>query len=87
LDSLIVGECRPLFEKFRMKRWRLLWRGSRDGVTAKEFHRDRDGRANRASLILDTDPNVFGDFTPVKLESVKYGKYKVTTACGVFSSR
>jgi hypothetical protein len=52
-----------------MKRWTVLWRGSRDGFTAKEFHRRCDGHANTLTLILDTDGNVFGGFTPVKWQT------------------
>jgi hypothetical protein len=65
-DSLIVPQCPPLFEEFRAKRFNLLWRGSRDGFTTKEFHRRCDGRANILTLIDDTDGNAFGGFTPVK---------------------
>jgi outer membrane murein-binding lipoprotein Lpp len=64
--SRIVGYFPPLFEEFRMKCFNLLWRGSRDGFTAKEFHRRCDGRTNTLTLILDTDGNVFGGFTPVE---------------------
>jgi hypothetical protein len=46
LRSLIVPQYPPLFEEFRVKRFSLLWRGSRDGFTAKEFDRRCDGRAN-----------------------------------------
>jgi hypothetical protein len=52
-----------------MKCFNLLWRGSRDGFTAEEFHRRCDGRANTLTVILDTDGNVFGGFTPVEWES------------------
>jgi hypothetical protein len=55
-----------------MKRWRVLCRGSRDGFTAKEFHHRCDGHANILILILDTNGNVFGGFTPVKWESRKW---------------
>jgi hypothetical protein len=58
----------PLYEEFSTKRWALLWRGSRDGFSATEFHRRCDSRANILTLILDTDGNVFGGFTPVKWE-------------------
>jgi hypothetical protein len=67
--SLILSEFPPLFEEFRMKRWLLLWRGSRDGFTAEEFHDRCDGHTNTLTLILDTDGNVFGGFTPVEWES------------------
>jgi hypothetical protein len=53
--SRIVGYLPGLFEEFRAKRFNLLWRGSRDGFTAKEFHRRCDGRANTLTLIADTD--------------------------------
>jgi hypothetical protein len=69
LDSLIVREYPPLFEEFRMQQWLVLWRGSRDGFTAEEFHRRCDGRANTLTVIEDTDGNVFGGFTPVEWES------------------
>jgi hypothetical protein len=52
-----------------MKCFNLLWRGSRDGFTAREFHRRCDGHPNTLTLILDTDSNVFGGFTPVEWES------------------
>jgi hypothetical protein len=76
LDSAIVAEYPRLFEEFRAKRWPLLWRGSRDTFTAKEFHRRCDGHANTVTLILDTDGNVFGGFTPLKWEPSVRGKWK-----------
>jgi hypothetical protein len=69
LDSMIVSQFPPLLDEFRKKCSNLLWRGSRDGFTAEEFHRRCDGRANTLTLIEDTDGNVFGGFTPVKWES------------------
>jgi hypothetical protein len=74
--SLIVSEYPPLFEEFRAKRFNLLWRGSRDRFTAREFHRRCDGRANTLTLIEDTKGNVFGGFTPVEWESDRDGKLK-----------
>jgi hypothetical protein len=68
-DSLIVSEFPSLLEEFRMKRWLLLWRGSRDDFTTKEFHRRCDGHANTLTFILDTKGNMFGGFTPVEWES------------------
>jgi hypothetical protein len=69
IDSLIVSDFPPLFEEFRAKRFDLLWWGSRDGITAQEFHRRCDGRADTLTLVSDTDGNVFGGFTPVEWES------------------
>jgi hypothetical protein len=45
-DSLIVSDFPLLFAEFRAKHFNLLWRGSRDGFTAHEFHLRCDGRAN-----------------------------------------
>jgi hypothetical protein len=42
LDWLIVGDFPPLFQEFRLKRWVLLWGGSRDAfravITAVPIH-------------------------------------------------
>jgi hypothetical protein len=68
-DSLIVKEFPPLCEEFQGKKFKLLWRGSRDGFGAMEFHDRCDGYANTLTLILDTKGNIFGGFTPVEWES------------------
>jgi hypothetical protein len=68
-DSLIIAQFPLRFDEFVRKRFNLLWRGSRDGFTAQEFHLRCDGRANTLTLIADTDGNVFGGFTPVEWES------------------
>jgi hypothetical protein len=60
-------------EDFSGERFTLLWRGSRDGFKAKEFHRRCDGHANTLTVILDTNGNIFGGFTPVEWES--HGSY------------
>jgi hypothetical protein len=77
IDSLIISEFVALFEAFRAKRFKLLWRGSGDGFTASEFHRRCNGCANTLTLIVDTDGNVFGGFTPVKWESSVAGEWEM----------
>jgi hypothetical protein len=69
-DSAIVPQKPALFAEFGGKRFTLLWRGSRDGFGAKDFHRRCDGHANTLTLIEDTGWNIFGGFTPVKWESI-----------------
>jgi hypothetical protein len=54
---------------FYRKRWELLWRGSRDGFDARDFHSRCDGHANTLTLIQDVSGNLFGAFTPVEWES------------------
>jgi hypothetical protein len=73
-DSLIVSEFPPLFEEFRVKHFNLLWRGSRDGFTAQEFHRRCDGHANTLTIVMDTKGNIFGGFTPVTWDSNRFTK-------------
>jgi hypothetical protein len=68
-DSGIISSFQGIFTEFRQKRFSLLWRGSRDGFGAFEFHRRCDGHANTLTVILDTKGNIFGGFTPVKWES------------------
>jgi hypothetical protein len=67
-SSLIVADFPALFAEFRNKRFTLLWRGSRDGFGARDFHKRCDLHANTLTLIQDTGGNIFGGFTPVKWE-------------------
>jgi hypothetical protein len=69
LDSLIIPDLPELFAEFRGQRFTLLWRGSRDGFGANEFHRLCDGHANTVTLIHDTEGNIFGGYTPVMWDS------------------
>jgi hypothetical protein len=68
-DSLIISDFPEIFAEFRGKHFEILWRGSRDGFKAQEFHRRCDGHSNTLTVILDTKGNIFGGFTPVKWES------------------
>jgi hypothetical protein len=68
-DSRIISDIPEIFAEFRGKRFSLLWRGSRDGFNAQEFHGRCDGRANTLTVILDTEGNIFGGFTPLEWES------------------
>jgi hypothetical protein len=67
LDSRIIPDFPAIFAEFR--KFSLLWRGSRDGFKAQEFHRRCDKHANTLTVILDTKGNIFGGFTPVEWES------------------
>jgi hypothetical protein len=67
--SAIVSDFPALFAEFRGKYFNPLWRGSRDGFSASQFHDRCDGHANTVTVVLDTNDNIFGGFTPVKWES------------------
>jgi hypothetical protein len=68
------GRDKPpgLFLEFRGKQFTLLWRGSRDGFGGRDFHGRCDGHANTLTLILDTEGNIFGGFTPLEWQSCGY---------------
>jgi hypothetical protein len=69
LKSLILSNLPAMFDQIRTKRFYLLWRGSQDGFGVRDFHSRCDGHPNTLTLILDTDGNVFGGYTPVEWES------------------
>jgi hypothetical protein len=75
LDSQIISEIPEIFAEFQRKRFSLLWRGSRDGFKAKEFHIRCDGHGSTLTVILDMKGNIFGGFTPLKWESRVFKGY------------
>jgi hypothetical protein len=68
-DSLIISDFPAIFAEFRGKSFKLLWRVSRDGFGTSQFHGRCDCHANTLTVILDTEGNIFGGFTPVEWES------------------
>jgi hypothetical protein len=74
--SAIVADFPKLFEDFKTKQFTLLWRGSRDGFGARDFHSRCDGHPNTLTVVLDTDGNIFGGFTPVEWESCRITCFK-----------
>jgi hypothetical protein len=75
-NSAIVTDFPKLFEDFSGKEFILLWRGSCDDFRASGFHSRCDGHPNTLTVILDTNGNMFGGFTPVEWESPQKGKDK-----------
>jgi hypothetical protein len=72
-DSRIIFGS-TIFSEFSGKRFSLLWRGSRDGFRARDFHRFCDRHANTLTLIEDTHGNIFGGFTPLEWDSCGWWK-------------
>jgi hypothetical protein len=66
---VIVSDFPEIFAEFRGKQFTLLWRGSRDGFGAFDFHSRCDGHANTLTVILDTNGSIFERFTMVEWES------------------
>jgi hypothetical protein len=66
---MIVTEFPGIFERFRDKEFRLLYRGSRDGFGAANFHSRCNGHPHTVTLISSTDGWIFGGYTPVAWNS------------------
>jgi hypothetical protein len=54
--------------------WTLLYRGSRDGFAASNFHSKCDRRSNTVTVIETTKGYVFGGFTPIAWDSSNSGR-------------
>jgi hypothetical protein len=68
-ESAIVSTFPDIFCEFSAQQFRLLWRGSRDGFSAREFHRRCDRRGNTLTIVADTAGNIFGGFTAAAWDS------------------
>jgi hypothetical protein len=76
-----------LFKDFEKEQFTLLWRDGRDGFHAVDFHRRCDGHPNTLTVILGTDGNICGRFTPVEWESWKWtGMFRNKTCLKAGSS-
>jgi hypothetical protein len=82
---VILSDIPPLLSEFLNKRPRLLWRGTRDGFSANAFHQRCDHRSGSLTIILDSDGNVFGGFTPVKWDSTSGYKGDCSLASFLFT--
>jgi hypothetical protein len=69
LESNIVETIPSIFKDFETKSWRLLYRGTRDGFGASDFHSKCDQQSNTVTIILTTGGYIFGGFTPLAWDS------------------
>jgi hypothetical protein len=65
IDSKIISSIPDIFSAFRWKKLGLLYRGSRDGFQASDFHGRCNGHPNTLTLISSTNDCIFGGYTPV----------------------
>jgi hypothetical protein len=68
-QSTILTTVPAPLKQFEAKKWKLLYRGSRDGFRSSDFHRLCNGQTNTVTVILTTNGNIFGGFTPVAWDS------------------
>jgi hypothetical protein len=69
LHSTILSTIPPPLNQFSNHQWRLLYRGSRDGFRASNFHSKCDGESRTVTVILTTKDFIFGGFTPIAWDS------------------
>jgi hypothetical protein len=67
--STLLMECPAIFDAFPAKGFSLLWPARHEGLRARHLHVRCDRQVNTLTVILDTNKEVFGIFTPVELES------------------
>ena len=69
------------------EKWSLLFRGSRDGFSANDFHSKCDGHSNTLTILKAKQTSyIFGAFTTVDWESSSWpGKYKSDPNAFIFS--
>jgi hypothetical protein len=72
-ESLIVKDYPKILNDFENKVWKLLYRGSRDGFRASNFHGKCDNESNTLTLIETTKGFIFGGFTPLVWDSATNG--------------
>jgi len=87
MDSVILSAAqKSLFLEltgFKNKSFSLLWRGSRDGFDAAEFHRLCDVKSNTVTVIKNTNGFIFGGFTLIPWSS--FCGYKEDSTAFLFS--
>ena len=88
-SQILTGQQQPLeliklCEFDSIDRFTLLYRGSRDGFRAEDFHSKCDGKGNTLT-ILKANGFVFGGFTSASWESCDTGKNKSDSNAFLFS--
>jgi hypothetical protein len=85
VDSTILSSFPPIFKEFEGKTFRLLYRGTRGGFRASNFHTKCDGQSNTMTIILTTQGYIFGGFSPIAWDSSSNYKPDDTRKSFVFS--
>jgi hypothetical protein len=68
IDSAILKNSQEFYDlmslcKFGDQKWKLIYRASRDGFRAEDFHQKCDEKFNTLVLVKSTNSNVFGGFS------------------------
>jgi hypothetical protein len=81
-EWLINEKFKSLFES--VPKFNLIYRGSEDGFTARDFHRKCDNFSNTLIVVQSTQSNIFGGFVSEPWDSLSTG-YKYDQTAFLFS--
>jgi hypothetical protein len=68
-ESNIISTFPEILNEFRNRKLKLLYHGSRDGFNSSNFHGKCDGQSVTITFIHTTKDFIFGDYTPLLLDS------------------
>ena len=90
LDSLILEDLpkkeefvQKIYEWSGYKKMELLFRGSRDGMTSKNFHNKCDNKGPTITLYKNDKDNIFGGYASISW--LNKGDYKDAPDCFLFT--
>lgn len=89
IDSVIVSDNQQFndLEKlchFEGQKWNLIYRASRDGFKANDFHEKCDGIPNTLAIIKTTNGQIFGGFSSLSWNS-EMKEYEQDSSAYIFS--
>ena len=68
---------------FKFNKMKLLYRGTKDGMTSFDFHNRCDNKGNTICLFMNNRENIFGGYSPIPW--TKNGGEKISNECFLFS--
>jgi hypothetical protein len=69
LDSVIISQTPDIFAPIEGSKAILIYRGSRDGFGATDFHEKCDGHSNTLVIVETRNGFIFGGFSPCEWDS------------------
>jgi hypothetical protein len=68
-ESNVISRFPEILNQFRNQRLKLLYRGSRDGFDASNFHAKYDNQSHTITFICTTKDFIFDGYTPLSWDS------------------
>ena len=72
-------------KELNVRKWSLLYRGSRDGFRGSDFHSRCDNKPCTLTILKSTSDNIFGGFTSSQWKSIGTGEYGYDKNAFIFS--